>query len=394
MKNDFEKLYSRKNTGANKWDGMYKSNPDVPDRIVPFSVADMEFKNPPQIAEGVYEYLRNTIMGYTSATDSYFDAVIGWMKRRHNWEIKKEWIVEYPGVVPALYHLVRILAEPGEGIIIFTPVYYPFYNAVKKGKRNLVESRLILKGSRYEIDFDDFERKAKRPENKVCILCNPHNPVGRVWTKKELEQIGKICIENGVTIVSDEIHNDLIMPGYEHTVFASISEEFSQHSIICTAPSKTFNTAGLMTSNIIIPNPQLKERVYNYREDHATFFCNMVGYKACEIVYNQCEEWLEELLTVLDTNRKLIKEFMNEKFPQVNVIELEGTYLQWLDCRGLGLDYKELERFMQEEAYMFLDEGYIFGEPGEGFERINLACPTWVLKEALERMNTAWVNRR
>lgn len=394
MKYDFEKLYSRKNTGANKWDGMYKSNPDVPDRIVPFSVADMEFKNPPQIAEGVYDYLRNTIMGYTSATDSYFDAVIGWMKRRHNWEINKEWIVEYPGVVPALYHLVRILAEQGEGIIIFTPVYYPFYNAVKKGKRNLVESRLILNGSRYEIDFDDFEKKAKRPENKVCILCNPHNPVGRVWTKEELERVGKICIENGVTIVSDEIHNDLIMPGYEHTVFASISEEFSQHSIICTAPSKTFNTAGLMTSNIIIPNPQLKDRVYNYREDHATFFCNMAGYKACEIVYNQCEEWLEELLTVLDTNRKLIKEFMNEKFPQVNVIELEGTYLQWLDCRGLGLDYKELERFMQKEAYMFLDEGYIFGEPGEGFERINLACPTWVLKEALERMHAAWINRR
>lgn len=391
---DFETLQSRKGTGANKWDGMYKVNPFVPDSVVPFSVADMEFMNPPQIAEGVYEYLKNTIMGYTSATDSYFDAIISWMKRRHNWDIKKEWIVEYPGVVPALYHLVRLFAKAGEGVVIFTPVYYPFYNAIRKGKRELVESRLVLKDSHYEIDFDDFEAKAKDPKNTVCILCNPHNPVGRVWTKKELERIGKICIDNGLVIVSDEIHNDLIMPGYEHTVFASISEEFAQNSIICTAPSKTFNMAGLMTSNLIIPNPKLKEQVYNYREDHATFFCNIAGYKACEIVYNQCEDWLEELLVVLDVNRKLIREFMNEKFPQINVIELEGTYLQWLDCRGLGLSYQELEKFMVEEAYIFTDEGYVFGESGAGFERINLACPTWVLKEALERMDTAWNNRK
>ncbi|MDD3252780.1 MAG: pyridoxal phosphate-dependent aminotransferase [Lachnospiraceae bacterium] len=394
MKYDFETLQSRKATGANKWDGMYKVNPSVQDGIVPFSVADMEFKNPPQIAEGIYKYLKSTIMGYTSATDSYYDAIAGWMRKRHNWDIKKEWIVEYPGVVPALFHLVRLLAEQNEGVIIFTPVYYPFYNAIKKGKRTLVESRLLLNGERYEIDFDDFEEKAKNPKNKLCILCNPHNPVGRVWTKEELERVGRICIDNGVTVVSDEIHNDLIMPGYEHTVFASISEEFAQHSIICTAPSKTFNTAGLMTSNLIIPNPELKERVYNYREDHATYFCNMAGYNACEIAYNQCEDWLEELLVVLDTNRKLIKEFMNEKFPQIKVIPLEGTYLQWLDCRGLNLSFKELEQFMSEEALIFTDEGYVFGEPGEGFERINLACPTWVLKEALDRMYEAWMKRQ
>lgn len=394
MKYDFETLHSRRNTGSTKWDQMYRLNPSVPDTVVPFSVADMELKNPPEIAEGVGAYLKESILGYTGATEGYYNAVINWMKRRHNWAVRKEWIVEYPGVVPALYHLVKLLTEPGDGVILFTPVYYPFYNAVKKGKRTLVESRLLVCGSHYEIDFDDFEQKAKDPNNKLCILCNPHNPVGRVWTREELEKIGRICIDNGILVVSDEIHNDLIMPGYQHTVFASISEEFAQHSIICTAPSKTFNMAGLMTSNLIIADENLKKRVYEYREDQAVFFCNMAGYKACEIAYNNCEEWLEELLQVLDTNRRQVKDFMTEKFPQIQVFDLEGTYLQWLDCNGLGLTYQELERFMQDEAYFFTDEGYVFGASGEGFERINLACPTWVLKEALERFEQAWNNRK
>lgn len=394
MKYDFESIISRKSIGANKWNGMYKINPSVPDYVVPFSVADMEFKNPPQIAEGIYEYLKNTIMGYTSATDEYFDAVVSWMKRRHDWDIKKDWIVEYPGVVPALYHLVQLLTKQDEGVILFTPVYYPFYSAVEKSGRKLVESKLVLNENRYEFDFEDFEKKAKDSKNTLCILCNPHNPVGRVWRREELEKIGKICIDNGIIIVSDEIHQDLIMPGYKHTVFAEISEEFAQNSIICTAPSKTFNTAGLMTSNLIIKNPELKKRVYDYRKTQAIFSCNLVGYKACEIAYNQCEDWLEELLGVLDTNRKLIKSFMKENFPKINVIELEGTYLQWIDCRGLGLTYKELEEFMIKEAYIFGDEGYVFGQVGEGFERINLACPTKVLQDALNRFYEAWVKRK
>lgn len=394
MKYDFTTVHSRKGVGADKWNNMYAANPDVPEGIVPFSVADMEFANPPQIAEGVYEYMKNTILGYTHATDSYYDAVIDWMKRRHNWDIKKEWIVEYPGIVPALFQLVRLFTKPGEGVILFTPVYYPFYTAVQKGNRDLVESRLVPNGDKYEIDFEDFEKKAKDPKNTMLILCSPHNPVGRVWTKEELERIGRICIDNNVLIVSDEIHNDLVMPGYHHTVFATISEEFAQHSIICTAPSKTFNVAGMMTSNIIIPNPELREKAFTYREDQAVYFCNIAGYEACKIAYNECEEWLEELLEVLDTNRKLIRDFMAEKFPQIKVFDLEGTYLQWLDCRGLGMDYKELEAFMQKEAYVFTDEGYVFGEPGEGFERINFACPTKVLEDALDRMYEAWLKRK
>lgn len=223
MKYDFTTQVSRENTGSSKWDGMYAANPNVPEGTVPFSVADMEFKNPPQIAEDIGEYLKNSIMGYTFATDAYYDAVIGWMKRRHNWDIKKEWIVEYPGVVPALYHMVNLFTAPGDGVLLFTPVYYPFYNAVRKGGRTLAESRLLLTGDHYEIDFADFEEKAKDPKNKLLLLCSPHNPVGRVWTKEELAKIGEICLKNNVMVVADEIHNDLIMPGYEHTVYATVS---------------------------------------------------------------------------------------------------------------------------------------------------------------------------
>lgn len=394
MKYDFETLVSRKNTGSGKWNSMYAANPDVPEGIVPFSVADMEFKNAPQIAEGVSRYLKESVMGYTYATDAYYDAVIGWMKRRHQWDVKKEWIVEYPGVVPALYHLVQLFTEPGEGVILFTPVYYPFYNAVRKGGRTLVESRLVRNGKHYEIDFEDFEEKAKNSKNKLCLLCSPHNPVGRVWTKEELERVGEICRKNGILVVSDEIHHDIIMPEYVHTVYAMISEETAQNCIICTAPSKTFNMAGMMVSNLIVPNPELKKKVYEYWDSQAVFFCNMAGYKACEIAYNECGDWLEELLTVLDQNRKLVEAFMSERFPQIDVIPLEGTYLQWLDLRKMELSCQELEKFMQEEAYFFTDEGYIFGEPGEGYERINLACPTWVLKQALERMEQAWKKRQ
>ncbi len=394
MKYDFETLQPRKDVGSNKWDAMYQKNKRLPENVVPFSVADMEFKNPPQIAEGIYGYLKDTIMGYTGPTDAYYDAIIRWMGRRHNWNVEKEWIVDYPGVVPALYHLVQVLTKPGEGVILFTPVYYPFFDAVKMGARRLVESRLALGESGYGFDFEDFEEKARDPKNTLCILCNPHNPVGRVWSRRELERIGQICMDHGVMVISDEIHHDLIMPGYEHTVFAGISEEFAQQSITCTAPSKTFNTAGLMTSNVIVPNGELREQVLNYRKKQAVFSCNLVGYKACEIVYNQCEDWLEELLVVLDANRKMVKSFFSGRLPQVRVFELEGTYLQWLDFRALGLGYQELEQFMVKEAWLFTDEGYIFGEAGEGFERINLACPSWVLREALERFYGAWMRRR
>ena len=388
MKYDFETLILRKNVGSSKWNSMEKLNKDIGDNIVPFSVADMEFKSPPEIAEGLKKYIDSSVFGYTEPTEYYYKAIHSWMERRHNWKIKKEWIIEFPGVVPALFTIVRALTEENDGVLIMTPVYYPFYKAIEKNKRKVVSTELVLSNGHYEINFEDFEEKAKLEKTKLLILCSPHNPVGRVWTEEELKKIGRICIDNNVLIVSDEIHFDLIMPGFKHTVFANISEEFANNSVICTAPSKTFNLAGLQTSNIIIPNLDIRKKVIReHRKVYGDYsVLNIFGYKACELAYNKGEEWLEELIKVLEENKKIVESFFEKNLPEVKVINLEGTYLQWIDFRELEKDHKALEKFMQIEAQLFLDEGYIFGEGGQGFERINLACPKRVLEEALNRL--------
>ncbi len=393
MKYDFETLVSRKNVGSSKWNLMSKTNEKVTDDIVPFSVADMEFKNPPEIIDGLKRYLDSSILGYTQATDEYYKAVCNWMEKRHEWKIKKEWIIEFSGVVPALYTIVRALTKEEDGVLIMTPVYYPFYKAIEDNKRKVVKSQLMLCEDHYEIDFEDLEEKAKLESTKLMILCNPHNPVGRVWSEDELIKIGKICIDNNVLIVSDEIHFDLIMPGFKHTVFASISEEFANNSVICTAPSKTFNLAGLQTSNIIVPNKRIKDKIASEkRTASGNSGLNIFGYKACGIAYNECEEWLDELIQVLDRNKKIVENFVKTHLPEIKVFNLEGTYLQWLDFRNLEKDHRALEKFMTTEAMIFLDEGYVFGDEGRGFERINLACPSNVLEAALERLLKA-INR-
>lgn len=387
MKYDFETLVCRKNVGSSKWNLMQKYNSNVSDDIVPFSVADMEFKNPPEIIEGLKNYMDSSIFGYTEATDDYYKAVCNWMERRHNWKIKKEWTTEFAGVVPALYTIVKALTKEEDGVILMTPVYYPFYKAIEANNRKVVESELLFCNDHYEINFEDLEEKVKLESTKLLILCNPHNPVGRVWSEDELKKIGKICLDNNVLIVSDEIHFDLIMPGFKHTVFANICEEFAEISVICTAPSKTFNLAGLQTSNIIVPNKRIRDKIIRERIAAIGYSgLNIFGYKACEIAYNECEEWLNELIQVLNTNKILVENFMKENLPQIKVISLEGTYLQWLDFRALEKDHKALERFMTTEAMLFLDEGYIFGNQGKGFERINLACPTNVIEKALNRL--------
>ncbi|AWK51839.1 pyridoxal phosphate-dependent aminotransferase [Clostridium beijerinckii] len=387
MKYDFETLVYRKNIGASKWNLMSKVNPHVKDNIVPFSVADMEFKNPPQIVDGLKKYIDLSILGYTESTEEYYKAVCNWMERKHDWKIRKEWIAEFSGVVPALYTIIRALTKEEDNVLIMTPVYYPFYKAITTNNRKVINTELVLCKDHYEINFEDFEEKAKLEKTKLLILCNPHNPVGRVWSEEELKRIGEICLENNVIVVSDEIHFDLIMPGFKHTVFANICEEFANNSVICTAPSKTFNLAGLQTSNIIIPNKKIRNKIISERRAAiGNSGLNIFGYKACEIAYNECEDWLDELIKVLAVNKKLVEDFMKKNIPEIKVIDLEGTYLQWLDFRSLEKDHKALEKFMQIEAQFFLDEGYIFGDEGKGFERINLACPTRVLKEALERL--------
>jgi aminotransferase/cystathionine beta-lyase len=391
---DFTTQIDRSGSGSDKWDSMRQINPALGKDIVPFSVADMEFKAAPEITRGLQDFLTDLILGYTGPTERYYNAVRLWMKDRHAWDIKDEWIVNTNGVVAGFFDAVKAFAAPGEGIIIMPPVYYPFFMAVERNNRRAVCNNLIIKNGRYEIDFDDLEEKARDPDNRVLLFCSPHNPVGRVWEIEELKKIGGICLRHGVTIVSDEIHFDLIMPGFTHTVFAALGEDFEQNMIVCTAPSKTFNLAGMRASNIIIPNKELRQKyLEEISHNMGGPMLNILSYRACEIAYTQCRGWLEELIPVLDGNRKLVEEFISRRIPKIKVFPLEGTYLQWWDCRELGMDYRELEKFMTGEAQLFLDEGYIFGENGRGYERINLACPAAVLEEALERLERALKKR-
>lgn len=389
MDYNFETCRDRSRMGSEKWDNMRAANPDVPKGIIPFSVADMELDNPPEIIEGLKEYVDNMVFGYTGPTESYFDSVISWMRRRHGLEVKKEWLVQTPGVVTGLYYVVQSMTKAGDGIIIMPPVYYPFPMVINANKRTVVESPLRLSGKRYEIDFEDLEQKASRPENTMLIFCSPHNPVGRVWDREELHKVADICIRHNVILVCDEIHNDLILPGFRHTMMSLAHEEIGKQLVICTSPSKTFNLAGLQVSNLIVENKELRERLAGVLTDSFHMGLNVFAYEACRLGYDKCEGWLSGLLSLLDKNRLLTEAFMKSEIPDIEVFPLEGTYLQWWDCRKLGLSEKELEYFMQKEALLFMDEGYLFGKQGSGFERINLACPTFVLEEALVRLKEA-----
>ncbi len=387
QKYDFETLVPRAGTGSSKWAAMKALNPDVPRDVVPLSVADMELKNPPEVIEGLKNYLDGAILGYAEPTPGYVDAVKSWMKRRHNWNIRQEWMVGTPGVVPGFFMAIRAFTEPGDGVILMTPVYHPFYMAAERNGRRVVRNPLIYRNGRYSIDFEDLERKAKDPRNRVLLFCSPHNPTGRVWTREELLEVGRICNANNVLVLSDEIHNDLIMPGYRHTVYATLGEEYASNCAVFTAPSKTFNLAGMQTSTLFIPNRDLFDRyAAAYQRVFPSFQLNILGYKACEIAYSQCEEWLEQLIAHIDRNRSLLADFVERNIPGVRMIRMEGTYLQWMDFNGLKIEYRELEKLMQHKAWLFLDEGYIFGEEGIGFERLNLACPTSVLEAAQKRL--------
>ncbi len=391
MKYDFTTAPSRREAGSSKWEGMKALNPNVPQEVIPLSVADMELKNPPEIIEGVKAYLDEVVLGYPCGTEAFFDAVTSWTKRRYNWETKKDWLITTPGIVNAFHQAVLAYTEPGDGVILLTPVYYPFSFAINRNDRKEVRSALVNVGGRYEIDFEDLEAKAKDPKNKLIIFCSPHNPVGRVWNREELERVGRICIDNDVFIISDEIHCDLIMPGYSHTVMASMSEEFLNHTMTCIAPSKTFNLAGMQSSCIFIPNEERRNQyLAQLLHTAQSNRLHVLSYKSTELAYTKCDAWLDECLELIDTNRKAVEAFIAEKLPKIKVTPLEGTYLMWLDCRELGIDYKELERINVEEAYFFTDEGYIFGPEGEGYERINIACPTGKLMEAMERMAEAY----
>lgn len=345
----------------------------------------------PEIREALKNEVDNYVLGYANPTPAYLAEVCNWQKKRHHWDAKPEWICPAHGVVDAFFEAVKIYTEPGDGVMLMTPTYYPMYHAVLDNDRTLVDNALIQAGESYEIDFEDFERKAADKNTKLLILCSPHNPTGRVWTREELEKISGICLKNHVLVVSDEIHDDLIMPGYEHIVYATLSREAEQNCLVLTAPSKTFNLAGLQTSNIFIPNHELREKYMNaQRKSNPNPKCNILGYRACEAAYKYCGEWLDQVIEVIHTNYTLVSDFMKKEFPQISVKRMEATYLLWMDWNGLGLPFKELERINHEEARLFFDEGYVFGKQGEGYERWNLACPTRYVEEALHRMKMTY----
>ncbi len=387
MKYDFETLVPRYDRGSFKWEELRRAEPNIPDDIVPLTVADMEFKTAPAIVEGIKQYLDETTLGYTGATDAYFDAVINWMKRRQGYAPKREWFVQFSGIVPALRHIIGVLTDPGDGVLIMTPVYHQFRMVIEHNQCVTVESELLLKDGKYEIDFDDFAKKAARDDVKLCILCSPHNPVGRVWTKEELEKVADICLEHNVFLLDDEIHSDLIMPGYRHIPMLSLDEKYHDHCLVLTSPSKTFNLAGMQASNIFVPNEMLRERIEKARGGH--FSLNALSYKTTEFAYRDSEEWLDELIVYVDENRRFAVDFFRQHFPEVFISEMEGTYLLWVDLRSFGMTIEEQEELLRKKAYFYVDEGYIFGHGGEGFERINLACPRRVLAAALIRLKDA-----
>ena len=390
-KYDFETILSRKGQGSYKWEQMYEVLPELEDGIVPFSVADMELKIAPEITEGVKKYIDEAVLGYSGTYLKYYEAVIGWMERRYGFKVEKDWILCTPGVVSAIYVAIKAFAKENEGVITFTPVYFPFYSSITSNNRKLVDCGLVESKNengevKYSIDFEKFEEFAKDKNNKILLLCSPHNPLGIVWSREDLEKIGKIAVENDLIVISDEIHSDIVMAGRKHTVFQTLSEELAEITITCTAPTKSFNLAGAGISNIIIKNEKLRKKFKAEIEKMSMHVFSTLAYKACELAYTESEEWLDEFLLLIDKNQKLVNKFFEERFIDLKAPLIQGTYLQWLDFRPLGLKNTELKEFMNKKSKIFFSEGYTFGKAGDGFERVNLAVPTKYLEKMLERL--------
>lgn len=383
---DFDTVPNRRGTNCFKYD--FAREMGMPEDVLPLWVADMDFPTAPAVLERLHALTEHGIFGYTGVKDAYFSAVHNWYAQRFGWETQRSWLVTTPGVVFAIAIAIRAFTQKGDAILIQQPVYYPFADKVTENDRQLVVNPLILKNGRYEMDFADMERKIADNHVKMLLLCSPHNPVGRVWTKEELLRVGEICQKHGVLVVSDEIHADFTYAGHTHRVFASVKSEFADFTITCTAPSKTFNLAGLQNSNIFIPNRQLR---HAYKKELSACGCggtNCMGMAACQAAYEAGADWLEQLKQYLAGNLAYVRQFLREKLPDIALIEPEGTYLVWLDLRKLGLTEQQRQLIVQD-AKLWLDTGTLFGQDGEGFERINIACPRATIEQAMQRLERA-----
>lgn len=384
---DFDRIINRRGTRCLKYD--FAKRRGMPEDVLPLWVADMDFETSSYIEDALIEQAKHGVFGYSEVQTPYFEIVRDWMKRQHDWDIQETWLVKTPGIVFALAMAVKAYTQPGDGVLIQLPVYYPFSEVIKDNGRKVISSNLYLgEDNRYHIDFDDFENKITEEKIKLFFLCNPHNPVGRVWTREELTRLGDICVKHHVTVVSDEIHQDFAFKG-KHLVFADLKKEYEEISITCTSPSKTFNIAGMTISNIFIPNRQLREKFRKELDAAGTSQLGVMGLVACEAAYSKGEEWYRAMLSYVADNIAFTKRYVEENLHGVRMIEHEGTYLVWLDFRGTGLSVDELEHLIIHKAKLWLDSGKIFGECGSGFQRINVACPRSVLTEALERIKKA-----
>ena len=384
---DFDEVIDRRNTDCLKYD--FAVQRGRPKDVLPFWVADMDFSIAQEIEDALVKRCQHGIFGYSEATDGYFAALQNWYLKHFNWQVQRPWLIKTPGVVFALAMAVKAFTEPGDGVLVQQPVYYPFTEVIRDNDREVVNAPLALVNGHYEIDFADLEQKLANPKVKLMFLCSPHNPVGRVWTKEELLKVGDLCLKYNVITVSDEIHSDFVWDDNTHTSFATLGEEYQQNCIVCTAPSKTFNLAGLQVSNIFIPNQKLR-RAFRKQIDAAGYSqLNTLGLVACQAAYTYGEEWLTQVKAYIRSNITFVDDYLKQNLPQIKMMPIEGTYLVWLDCSALGMTADEREQWLWHEAKLWLDGGGIFGKEGEAFERINVACPRATLLQGLEQLKAA-----
>ena len=384
---DFNQVIDRRNTACLKYD--FAVQRGRPADILPFWVADMDFPIAREIQEELTNRCAHAIFGYSESDEKYFNAVHDWYTKHFHWDTKIEWLTKTPGVVFALAMAVKAFTQKGEGVLIQQPVYYPFTEVIEDNERKLVNSPLILKGERYAIDFSDLEKQIIENNVKLMLLCSPHNPVGRVWTRAELQKVGDICLKHGVIIVSDEIHGDFVWENNQQTVFATLGEKYAQNCVVCTAPSKTFNIAGLQISNIFIPNITLRRKFRKQVAAAGYSQVNTLGLVACQAAYTYGEDWLRQVKAYIYSNINFVEDYLAQNLPQIKLIRPEGTYLVWLDCSALGLDAASREEWLWHKAHLWLDGGGIFGAAGANFERINVACPKATLLQGLEQLKAA-----
>ena len=389
MKYNFDEIIDRSGTNSSKWEPeVLKELFGEPD-LMPFWVADMDFKVAEPIVEAIVKAAQHGIYGYSNRPASYYQAIIDWTERRFGWKLEKEWIEYTPGIVPAVNYAIQAFCMPGDNVLIQQPVYYPFANAINNNGCHVVSNDLIFDGEKYNMDIKDLEEKLKDPKTTMMILCSPHNPVSRIWSREELKKVAQLCLENEVLLISDEIHNDLVFSGYKHTIFGLVGDEYLNNLIVCTAPSKTFNMAGMQSSNVIIPNSSLMRRFRRVLERNSIGSQNPLSIVSLEAAYKHGEEWLEQLLEYLEGNIKFIDEYLKNNIPKARMIKPQATYLAWIDFSAYVDEGSKIEELMAKKGKIAMDGGTWFGSQGAGFMRLNFACPRELLRQGLDRMKLA-----